>query len=55
MMEECVVGVRIKILVIMDISVLRFYRYIDGYFGKKIGMPKIAKNSWKCKKNLITI
>ena len=24
-----------KISVITDISVLRFYRYIDGYFGKK--------------------
>ena len=42
MMEECVVGVRIKILVITDISVLRFYRYIGK---KKFGRPKIAKNS----------
>ena len=46
----------------MDISILQFYRY-DGYIGdisvdileNKFGRSKIVKNSWKCKKNLITM
>ena len=36
-----------KISVIIDISVLRFYRYIGyigGYFGKNIDKPKIDLN-----------
>ena len=54
-----------KILVITDISVLRFYGYI-GYIGdigdistnileKNIGRLKIVKNSWKYKENPIMI
>ena len=49
---------RMKISVITDISVIRFYGYI-GYIGDIsvdiIGRLKIVKNSWKCKKNLIII
>ena len=44
-------GLQIKILIITDILVLRFYgyiRYIDEYFGKKISISlkliKIYKN-----------
>ena len=51
-----------KISVITDISVLRFYEYI-GYIGdmsadilkKNIDKLKIVKNSWKYKENLIII
>ena len=56
---------RMKISVITDISVIRFYGYIGyigdifGYIGDIsvdiIGRLKIVKNSWKCKKNLIII
>ena len=41
-----------KISVITDISVLWFYGYIDGYFGKNFNKPKIQQNSWKYKKKL---
>ena len=34
----------IEISVITDISILRFYGYIDGYFEKKFTRPKIVKN-----------
>ena len=58
-----------KISVITDISVIRFYGYIGDIFGyigdifgyigdisvDIIGRLKIVKNSWKCKKNLIII
>ena len=51
-----------KISIIPDISVLRFYEYI-GYIRdisadileKNIGRLTIVKNSWKCKENLIII
>ena len=50
---------RMKISVITDISVLRFYGYIGDIstdiLEKNIGKVKIVKNSWKCKKNLIII
>ena len=50
---------RMKISVITDISVLRFYRYIGDISAdileKNIGKLKIIKNSWKCKENLIII
>ena len=53
---------RMKISVITDISVIRFYGYIGDIFGyigdisaDIIGRLKIVKNSWKCKKNLIII
>ena len=56
---------RMKISVITDISIIRFYGYIGyigdifGYIGDIsadiIGRLKIFKNSWKCKKNLIII
>ena len=56
---------RMKISVITDISIIRFYGYI-GYIGDIFGYIgdisvdiidriKIVKNSWKCKKNLIII
>ena len=48
-----------KISVITDILVLRFYRYIGGYFGKKISIDqkliKIRGNVKKKKKTLIKI
>ena len=41
---------------ILFLRICQIYRrYIGRYFGKNIGMPKIVKNSWKCKKNLIII
>ena len=53
---------RMKISVIMDISVLRFYGYIGNIrdisadiLKKNIGRLKIVKNSWKYKENLIII
>ena len=50
---------RMKISVITDISVLRFYGYIEDIstdiLEKNIGRLKIVKNSWKCKENLIII
>ena len=52
----------IKISVIMDISVLRFYGYIEDIsdismdiLEKNIDRFKIVKNSWKYKENLIII
>ena len=33
----------IKILVLMNMSVLEFYGYIGGYFLKKISIPKLFK------------
>ena len=48
-----------KISIIMDISVLRFYGYIGDISAdileKNIDKHKIVKNSWKCKENLIII
>ena len=48
-----------KILVITNISVLRFYGYIGDISAdileKNIDRLKIVKNSWKCNENLIII
>ena len=44
---------RLKISIMTDISVLRFYGYIGGYFGTKYRRPKIDQKSWKCKKKLL--
>ena len=46
-----------KISVITDILILRFYGYIRDIsmdiLEKNIDKLKIDQNSWKCKKNLI--
>ena len=38
---------RDKKSIIMNISILEFYGYIDGYFDKNIGKVKINKNTLK--------
>ena len=53
------IWLRMKISVIMNIWVLRFYGYIGdisvNILEKNIDKPKIDQNSWKCKncKNII--
>lgn len=38
---------RFKILVLMDISLLGFYKYISGYFFMNIDIVKTNKNTLK--------
>ena len=53
-------GPRMKISVIMDISVLGFYGYIRyirnismDILAQNIDRPKIDQNLWKCEKKLL--
>ena len=41
-----------KILVVTDISVFQFYRYIDEYFKKNLGSLKLIKTYENIEKKL---